>query len=252
MHLCAMHFTACIEHHILAKHFKLQALQNSSLTVLPLPASSSTMICDMSIGATRPFVPAFPCHPVFTALPLLLHPGVQATQQLIWSGMKDIKTCTRTFPLVSDLRCSVTLPPHSPPSLLQAHVIRSTYIVGPLRPSGEQTYLLTCIDCFTRWPEAFPMPDITDPHIDLRMDCTFRGTIYHYHRLGKTVQVTTMAAAPSALGLQTSMHYCFIEQTAPAAHMDDIIGLIFDDVMALAYTECMGTDHRLVHKNSKG
>ena len=34
--------------------------------------------------------------------------------------------------------------------------------------------------------------------------------------------------------------------------MDDVIGPIFDDVMVLAYTECMGTDHRLVHKNSKG
>ena len=32
-------------------------------------------------------------------------------------------------------------------------------IVGPLPPSHEHFYLLTCIDCFTRWPDAFQMPD---------------------------------------------------------------------------------------------
>ena len=35
-------------------------------------------------------------------------------------------------------------------------------------------------------------------------------------------------------------------------HMDDVIGLIVDDIMVVTYTECMGTDHHLVHKNSKG
>ena len=86
---------------------ELQALLNLSSTslqlkTLPLPASSSTMICDMSIGSPRPFVPTPPCRTVFTALHSLAHPGVRATQQLIaewfvWPGMrKDIKSWTRT------------------------------------------------------------------------------------------------------------------------------------------------------------
>ena len=34
-------------------------------------------------------------------------------------------------------------------------------IVEPLPHSRRHSYLLMCINCFTRWPEAFPMQDIT-------------------------------------------------------------------------------------------
>ena len=153
---------------------EIRALQDSTttslrLTSLPLPASTSTIICDLSTGTPRPLVPAPLCHTVFKALHTLSHPGVKATQQLItqryvWPGMKkDIKAWTRTCQPCQ--RSKVQRHTQSPFSTFripdsrfeQVHID----IVGPLPPSHGNTYLLTCIDRYTRWPEAFPMPNMT-------------------------------------------------------------------------------------------
>ena len=155
---------------------ELKALQQSpssastlQLSTVPHLTSPTTLICDMSTGSPRPFVPTDFRRTVFHSLHSLSHPAIRATQQLIsarfvWPGMNtDVRNWTRAC-----LQCqrakvqrhTVTpLGTFANPDACsdQVHVD----IVGPLPPSHGCSYLLTCVDSFTRWPEVLPMQDIT-------------------------------------------------------------------------------------------
>ena len=148
---------------------QFQTTTSLKLKAMPLPTSDGTILCDMSTGIPRPYVPKQFRRDVFDSLHQLSHPSIRATQHLIvthyvWPGINV------------DVRRWAKICLHCQKSKIQRHTVAppGTFmtpdsrfdnihidIVGPLPPSKGYTYLLTCIDRFTQWPEAIPITSAT-------------------------------------------------------------------------------------------
>ena len=141
----------------------------SGTEAIPLDNSSHPLYCDSSTGTHRPIVPKAWRRTVFQSLHELSHPGIRATQKLItsrfvWPGINsDITRWTR-----SCIQCQrakvqrhITTPLASFPTPDTRFNVIHIDLVGPLPPSQGYTYLLTCVDRYTRWPEAIPLTTIT-------------------------------------------------------------------------------------------
>ena len=147
----------------------LQKSQSLTFQQMPLPSSAGLIWCDTPTGHERPYVPAKHRRQVFLALHNLAHPGIRATQKLItsrllWTAInKDTHEWTRSC--IPCQKAKIGRHIRSPLGTFHEPDARFKHvhidIVGPLPPSQNITYLLTCVDRYFRWPEAFPLSDIS-------------------------------------------------------------------------------------------
>ncbi|BHF59457.1 hypothetical protein SprV_0100241600 [Sparganum proliferum] len=145
-----------------------ESVDSLQLVDVPLTTGTGTILCDVSTPFHRSYVPALMHRTVFQTLHGLSHPGIRASQKhlaerFVWPGLsKDVKAWTRSC--LCCQRNKVQRHNKSPSGKFPSPDARFNHVhldvVGPLPPSNGYTHLLTCVDRYTRWPEAIPLPNV--------------------------------------------------------------------------------------------
>lgn len=140
------------------KSFKLETINLPNLSI----------VCEVSTKKQRPYVPQELRRQIFNAMHNLSHPGIRATRKLVgtkyfWPNMNvNLNLWTKTC--VGCQRAKIhrhTRTQHGQfevPSGRFDHVHLD--LIGPFPISNGNSYVLTIIDRFTRWPEAYGIPNI--------------------------------------------------------------------------------------------
>ncbi|GFV11186.1 transposon Tf2-6 polyprotein [Trichonephila clavipes] len=128
------------------------------LKKVTFPNSSTEIMCDLSTGTARPYIPKQHRQDVFSAMHNLSHPGIRRSvhflkQRFVWPSISsDVAKWARHC--LACQKSKIHRHTRSPVSSFQEPSQRFDHVhldlIGPLPPSNGYTYCLTMIDRFSK------------------------------------------------------------------------------------------------------
>jgi len=131
------------------------------LTPVRIPGSELSIWCDVTTGSSRPFLTKPFRRTAFETIHNLAHPGIKTTtrlvaQRYVWSAMNaECRKWARACEMCQ--RSKITRHTSAPFGTFNLPTKRFEHVhldIIILPVSEGYRYCLTCIDRFTRWPEA--------------------------------------------------------------------------------------------------